>query len=237
MLRAVATSARPPEGGTMKQRKRKLVVRAGIAVGLGAAVGSVGGRPRAAASRGHDGHVFAISNDPAGNALLAFDRAADGTLTAAPSVATGGTGTGSGLGSQGAGGRRRQRPRRAGCQPRLGPGVAVRRARRRARPRRHRVEWRRPPDLGRPSTVGTCTSSTPVPATTSRACASATMGLDPVPGSTQPLSQPDAGGGAGRLHAERAPPRRDRALHQPHRHVPCAPRRGRAGRRQPFDWA
>ncbi len=85
----------------MEQRKRKLVVRAGIAVGLGAAV-ALSAAGSATASRGHDGHVFAISNDPAGNALLVFDRAADGTLTAAPSVPTGGTGTGSGLGSQGA---------------------------------------------------------------------------------------------------------------------------------------
>ena len=34
--------------------------------------------------------------------MLAYDRAADGSLTAAGSFATGGTGTGGGLGNQGA---------------------------------------------------------------------------------------------------------------------------------------
>ena len=47
------------------------------------------------------GQVYTMSNSPAGNAVLAFDRAADGSLTAAGSYATGGTGTGAGLGNQG----------------------------------------------------------------------------------------------------------------------------------------
>ncbi len=51
---------------------------------------------------GRKGSVYTLSNDPAGNALLVFHRAANGTLTAAGSVATGGLGTGAGLGSQGA---------------------------------------------------------------------------------------------------------------------------------------
>src|SRR5262249_30025697 len=39
---------------------------------------------------------------PAGNQILVFDRAVDGTLSAAGHVATGGAGTGGGLGNQGA---------------------------------------------------------------------------------------------------------------------------------------
>jgi 6-phosphogluconolactonase (cycloisomerase 2 family) len=45
--------------------------------------------------------VFTLSNDAGGNAVVVFDRAADGTLTPAGSVATGGLGSGAGLGSQG----------------------------------------------------------------------------------------------------------------------------------------
>lgn len=48
------------------------------------------------------GAVFTETNATAGNAVLIFKRAADGSLTAAGSVPTGGTGTGAGLGSQGA---------------------------------------------------------------------------------------------------------------------------------------
>jgi len=46
--------------------------------------------------------VYTITNQVAGNAVAIFSRAADGTLTPAGNVATGGTGTGAGLGSQGA---------------------------------------------------------------------------------------------------------------------------------------
>jgi 6-phosphogluconolactonase (cycloisomerase 2 family) len=48
------------------------------------------------------GAVYTLTNSPAGNAVLAFSRAADGTLTAQGSFATGGNGSGSALGSQGA---------------------------------------------------------------------------------------------------------------------------------------
>ena len=48
------------------------------------------------------GAVFALTNQVAGNSVAIYVRAADGTLTWAGSVATGGTGAGSGLGSQGA---------------------------------------------------------------------------------------------------------------------------------------
>jgi 6-phosphogluconolactonase len=47
------------------------------------------------------GQVYTMNNSPAGNTVLVFDRAADGSLTAAGSYATGGTGTGAGLGNQG----------------------------------------------------------------------------------------------------------------------------------------
>ena len=48
------------------------------------------------------GAVYTMSNAIVGNALLVFQRAADGSLTAAASVATGGLGVGRGLGNQNA---------------------------------------------------------------------------------------------------------------------------------------
>jgi len=51
---------------------------------------------------GSPGAVYTQTNSPAGNVVLAFRRAADGSLTAAGATPTGGTGTGAGLGSQGA---------------------------------------------------------------------------------------------------------------------------------------
>ena len=57
----------------------------------------------ALASDGSDvGAVFTLSNSAAGNAVIAFARSADGTLTPAGTFATQGNGTGAGLGSQGA---------------------------------------------------------------------------------------------------------------------------------------
>lgn len=49
-----------------------------------------------------NGAVFTSTNAVSGNAILAFSRSTDGTLSAAGSYATGGEGTGGGLGSQGA---------------------------------------------------------------------------------------------------------------------------------------
>ena len=89
--------------------------------------------------------------------------------------------------------RRRSRPHRPRRQPRLGPAVAVRRARRRAGPRRHRVERWRPADLGgvdgRDVYVLNAGAGNNI-----SGFRIGRDGLDPVPGSTQPLSQPDAGG-------------------------------------------
>ncbi len=48
------------------------------------------------------GLVYVMSNADAGNSVLVFDRAPDGTLTEAGEFMTGGLGTGGGLGSQGA---------------------------------------------------------------------------------------------------------------------------------------
>lgn len=48
------------------------------------------------------GAVYTISNATAGNEVVVFDRAADGSLTLRGSVSTGGLGTGANLGSQGA---------------------------------------------------------------------------------------------------------------------------------------
>lgn len=53
-----------------------------------------------AASAGY-GNVYVMSNATAGNEVIAFDRASDGTLTSAGSYATNGYGTGGGLGNQG----------------------------------------------------------------------------------------------------------------------------------------
>jgi 6-phosphogluconolactonase len=56
--------------------------------------------PASAASRA--GTVYTSTNATSGNAILAFDRAGDGSLKPAGSFSAGGNGTGSGLGSQGA---------------------------------------------------------------------------------------------------------------------------------------
>jgi len=48
------------------------------------------------------GAVYTLTNGTAGNAVKAFQRGNDGTLTAAGEYATGGAGTGGGLGNQGA---------------------------------------------------------------------------------------------------------------------------------------
>jgi 6-phosphogluconolactonase (cycloisomerase 2 family) len=56
----------------------------------------------ASADIGPTGAVYTSTNSPAGNAVVVFNRAANGSLTPAGSFATGGTGTGGGLGNQGA---------------------------------------------------------------------------------------------------------------------------------------
>jgi 6-phosphogluconolactonase (cycloisomerase 2 family) len=56
----------------------------------------------ASSSGNGPGAVYTLSNYAAGNAVIAFDRAADGTLSPQGTFATGGNGSGSALGSQGA---------------------------------------------------------------------------------------------------------------------------------------
>ena len=57
---------------------------------------------------GNAGALYLISNAATGNEVIAFDRAADGSLSNQQSYATAGLGTGGGLGSQGAVVRYRQ---------------------------------------------------------------------------------------------------------------------------------
>ena len=88
------------------KRRRSVFGRSGaVAVAVAAVavvvLGALGGAG-AASAKGHDGAAYTLSNQKSGNAVLIFDREADGSLTAAGSVATGGLGTGGGLGSQGA---------------------------------------------------------------------------------------------------------------------------------------
>ncbi len=73
----------------------------GLAVAAGVLAALVLAAPSLHAA-GAAGKVFTMSNDAAGNAVVVFDRAANGTLTAAGSVPTGGLGSGAELGSQGA---------------------------------------------------------------------------------------------------------------------------------------
>jgi 6-phosphogluconolactonase len=78
------------------QRRILLLVVGMLAVAAAALSGAASAAPAG------PGAVYTLTNSPAGNAVLAYNRAADGTLSAAGSFATGGTGTGGGLGSQGA---------------------------------------------------------------------------------------------------------------------------------------
>jgi len=72
-----------------------------VSIGLLAALSLVA-TAGAAHKNGPVGHVYVLSNSPAGNAVLDYARASDGSLTGPVSYPTGGAGTGGGLGSQGA---------------------------------------------------------------------------------------------------------------------------------------
>jgi len=71
----------------------------GLAVIVGAAL--LAASPPAAANESVIGAVYTMTNDPAGNAVLQYDRLADGSLEYRASYDTGGQGTGAGLGNQG----------------------------------------------------------------------------------------------------------------------------------------
>jgi 6-phosphogluconolactonase len=83
----------------LDRRSRALVVVLGVIL---VTVLAWAGPASARRDRRSSGAVFTLSNDPAGNAVVMFRRAADGTVSPAGSVPTGGLGTGAGLGSQGA---------------------------------------------------------------------------------------------------------------------------------------
>ncbi len=87
-LTASAVAACSPDRGVTDP---SLSLAANVAADAGAASGANG-----------PGAVYALTNQATENAVAAFTRAADGTLTAAGTVGTGGKGTGAGLGSQGA---------------------------------------------------------------------------------------------------------------------------------------
>ncbi len=90
-----------PTSTTRRRLRRSIGIGAGALAALGASATANAAGNTVNDIRHHDGQVYAISNDPAGNSLLVFDRDRNGGLTSAGSIPTGGLGTGSGLGSQG----------------------------------------------------------------------------------------------------------------------------------------
>ena len=78
-------------------RKRALVLGFALLAMLALAAAA-----NASSSGNSPGAVYTLTNASGGNAVIAFDRAADGTLSLQGTFATGGNGAGSGLGSQGA---------------------------------------------------------------------------------------------------------------------------------------
>lgn len=88
-------------------RKHIAVVALAAAFAAACADGRSVTDPALSLDRTHDGAgagvgaVYSLTNTAAGNAVVVFQRAADGALTPAGAVPTGGTGTGAGLGSQG----------------------------------------------------------------------------------------------------------------------------------------
>lgn len=86
----------------MQRLLRRLAATAAFALVLSSGIAITQGGGAASAAGRNAGAVYTLSNATAGNAVVAFDRAPDGTLTPAGTFATGGTGTGGGLGSQGA---------------------------------------------------------------------------------------------------------------------------------------
>ena len=78
-----------------------------IAVGVIAAAAALAFTASTAAAGGNHsdrkvGSVYTLTNSSSGNAVVAFDRLADGSLVEQGTYSTNGTGTGAGLGSQGA---------------------------------------------------------------------------------------------------------------------------------------
>jgi 6-phosphogluconolactonase (cycloisomerase 2 family) len=82
-------------------RRLPAALRLGLALVVLAATFALGGASALAAGRSA-GAVYTQTNDPAGNAIVAYARGADGQLAQAGMYPTGGLGSGAALGSQGA---------------------------------------------------------------------------------------------------------------------------------------
>jgi 6-phosphogluconolactonase len=84
-------------------RRSRLSPLAVMALAVAWAVVTVGAAATSVQAKGHaaSGVVFTMTNSALGNAVLAFQRSAQGHLTFLDSYDTGGTGTGTGLGNQG----------------------------------------------------------------------------------------------------------------------------------------
>lgn len=98
---AIDASQRDTERRGACVLKHRIVALLGLIVALGIGLSASGQAGRQVDRRPSPGSVYTMSNATAGNAILVFDRLADGRLVPAGSVATGGTGTGTGLGNQG----------------------------------------------------------------------------------------------------------------------------------------
>ena len=81
--------------------KHRLITLLTAAAGLAAVTVAHAGDERREERRETPGAIYTMTNEAAGNAVLVFDRLADGRLVPAGRVATGGNGTGAGLGNQG----------------------------------------------------------------------------------------------------------------------------------------
>ncbi len=80
---------------------RSVAALAGLLLAVSGAVAVHAQEGRRIDRRPFPGTIYTTSNAASGNAILEFDRLADGRLVPAGSTATGGTGTGTGLGNQG----------------------------------------------------------------------------------------------------------------------------------------
>ncbi len=78
--------------GSMAMSRRSLAAKHAIVVALLIVLTGAGGTATAAGLS--PGHVYTMTNDPAGNAVVVFNRAADGTLTKFGTFPTGGTSIG-----------------------------------------------------------------------------------------------------------------------------------------------
>ena len=81
--------------------KQRIVIMLAAVVAVTTGVAARGQQNQRIDSRPSPGTVYTMSNATGGNAILVFDRLADGRLVPAGNVDTGGAGTGAGLGNQG----------------------------------------------------------------------------------------------------------------------------------------